>query len=105
MGLEMQNSAAEIKLRAERRAGEMLAKTDKHAGGRPNKNRRHAVTSLPAKLKEMGIAKKQSSRWQTIAALPEEEFEGHVQEYKGKNKEITTAAALTPTDSLRVGKS
>lgn len=42
MGLEMQNSAAEIKLRAERRAGEMLKSADKHTGGRPKKNPLHA---------------------------------------------------------------
>ncbi len=76
MGLEMQNAAAEIKLRAERCAGEMLSVIDKHPGGRPSKNRRHDVTSLPAKLKEIGVAKKQSERWQTIAALPLKDFEG-----------------------------
>ena len=38
MGLEMQNNAAEIKLRAERRAGEMLDGSLPHKGGRPKKN-------------------------------------------------------------------
>ena len=37
MGLEMQNNAAEIKLRAERRAGEMLEESLAHKGGRPKK--------------------------------------------------------------------
>ena len=34
-GLEMQNQCAAIKLRAERKAGEMLAEMDKHPGGNP----------------------------------------------------------------------
>jgi hypothetical protein len=38
----MQNDAAEIKLRAERKAGAMLAERDKNLGGRP-KNFQHDV--------------------------------------------------------------
>ena len=56
----------------------------KHPGGRPSKNRRHAVTSLPAKLKEIGVAKKQSERWQSIAALPKKDFEGYIRKHKEK---------------------
>jgi hypothetical protein len=37
--LEAANSAAEIKLRAERRAGEILAEDDKIRLGRPQKKR------------------------------------------------------------------
>ena len=36
LGLEAQNDAAEIKLRAERRLGELLAEQDKHRGGNVN---------------------------------------------------------------------
>jgi hypothetical protein len=36
--LEMQNAVAEIKLRAERRAGELLAAMEKHSGGKPTSN-------------------------------------------------------------------
>ena len=35
--LEMQNNCAEIKIRAERRAGELLQEIDKNRGGRPTK--------------------------------------------------------------------
>src|SRR5919205_1690622 len=43
LGLEAQNDAAEIRLRAERRAGELLAEMAKHPGGRPE-----AENPLPA---------------------------------------------------------
>jgi hypothetical protein len=36
--LEMQNWCAEIKIRAERRGGELLQDMDKHAGERPMEN-------------------------------------------------------------------
>ena len=35
LGLEAQNDAAEVRLRAERRAGELLSDMHKHTGGRP----------------------------------------------------------------------
>ena len=72
MGLEMQNNAAEIKLRAERRAGEMLGQMEKAKGAAEKgwKTQRHAVTTLS----EIGIQKKQSERWQSIAAMPEKEI-------------------------------
>lgn len=52
--LEMQNQCAEIKLRAERRAGEILAVTEKHRAGRPPENRSHDVTDLPPRLEDLG---------------------------------------------------
>ncbi len=74
MGLEMQNNAAEIKLRAERRAGEMLKRMEKAKGAAKKgwKTRSHDVTALS----EVGVTKMQSSRWQSIAALPKKDFEG-----------------------------
>jgi hypothetical protein len=71
----MQNDAAEIGLRAERRAGEMLQESELHKGGRPKKTADNvSVVSEPIKLAEVGISHKQSERWQAIASIPEEEF-------------------------------
>ena len=77
--LEMQNQCAEIKIRAERKAGEMLAETELDKGGRPSENHLHDVSGLP-KLKELGIAEIQSHRWQKIASIPEDKFEEHIKE-------------------------
>lgn len=70
-----QNHAAEIKLRAERRAGELLAEMDKHEGGRPVKTADTVSAVTPPTLEQLGISDKQSSRWQGIAAIPEPLFE------------------------------
>ena len=89
-GLEAQNAAAEIKIRAERRAGVLLAKMEKQSGARGvgKKVESHAATPLS----EMGLDKFQSSRWQTEAIVPEKQFETFLAETRDAGKEITSAA-------------
>lgn len=61
----------QIKIRAERRAGEMLKKAEKNEGGRPTENPSHDATGfIPPTLTELGISKDQSSRWQLEAEIP-----------------------------------
>ena len=92
-GLEIQNQVAEIKLRAEKRIGEMLKETPKHEGGRPSENRLQDVTGFQT-LKDLGIEKIQSHRWQTIASLPDDQFEQYVSDVKKSNEELTTTGIL-----------
>ncbi len=92
-GREMQNDIAEIKLRAERRLGEMLGEMDKAKGGRPEIT---GNTMLPVNegstLADIGISKMQSSRWQRAATILEETFEAHIAEVKTKpDGELTSA--------------
>src|SRR5262249_28007276 len=79
--LEMQNMAAEIRLRAERRAGQLLLEMEKNPGtrgtARPPKDgtkveRSSKSTAHPPKLDEIGITKDQSSKWQRLALLVDE---------------------------------
>lgn len=92
--LEMQNHCAEIKLRAERRAGEMLRDMDKNTGGNPNLLQRETGYEPPT-LSELGISRTQSHRWQIEASVPEEVFERHVAEVKASGDELTSASLLT----------
>lgn len=85
-GLEMQNQCAEIKIRAEVRAGELLAETVEP--GRPSK-RSHDATILPE-----GISKTQSSRWQAMAGIPEGVREQHIAEVKAEGGELTSAGLI-----------
>lgn len=61
VGSEAVNDAMEIVLESERRLGTMLAETPKHNGD----PRLHDVT----RLKELGISKIQSHRWQAEASV------------------------------------
>lgn len=73
--------ASEIRIRAERRCGQMLAEQEKATGARGNLRGQGAkiVQSCSATTQKtlagMGISKDQSSRWQKLAAVPEPEFE------------------------------
>lgn len=76
--IEMVNWAAEIKVRAERKAGELLIEMkdrgERHSGHGDQiaaSSHHDAAPTLPA----LGITRDQSSRWQKKAAIPEPEFE------------------------------
>jgi hypothetical protein len=76
--------ATEIRMRAERRAGELLAEMEKNKGAQGNPGgrgakvvRSHDATAHP-KLSDLGVSKTQSSRWQRFAALDAETFESRV---------------------------
>jgi len=93
-GLEAQNAAAEFKLRAERKAGKMLAAMEKRPPGRPAENRSHDVTDLPPSLDELGIDKMQSSRWQSEADVSEEKFEAYIASCRDEGREVTQSGLL-----------
>ena len=71
------NQCAEIKLRAERRAGELL-EDQKAPQGRPNAKTSHAVTFY----KDIGIDRRQSHRWQQIASLNDSTFDDYIEQAK-----------------------
>jgi hypothetical protein len=63
--VELQAWVTEIRLRAERRTGELLRGMQKHRGGNPNlSNRDDGLLTL----KRLGISRDQSSEWQALAA-------------------------------------
>lgn len=132
--LESINHAAEIKIRAERRLGELLkeqpkakpwANVDDGSSSTLEekeqsisnetlplliKDESKVISSVeeleqnlaklekkikqvaPPTLKEQNISPKQSSRWQQIANIPEENFEAHIAITKEAKKELTTAS-------------
>jgi hypothetical protein len=71
------DQATEIRLRAERRAGELLKDVEKNGGAVPGKTGRKArpVLDTTPKLSDLGVNKSQSSRWQKLAAIPDGDFE------------------------------
>lgn len=96
LGLVAQNEVAELKLRAERRAGQMLADFALHGGKRNPRERK-------LKLEDLGISKDQSSRWQLLARIKDRKFDEFIDSVRTNGQELTTALALRFAKKL-VGK-
>ena len=103
---QLEIDAAEIRIRAERRLGELL-KWQKENGGLNTGSRGQLVgrdssggaiaeppENSPPKLQDVGIDKKLSSHAQKVAEIPEQEFEGIVGEWRESletaNERVTT---------------
>jgi hypothetical protein len=96
--------ATEIKVRAERKAGEMLtemARTGERAvqGDGPKFDRGNSsiaelVTDRPKTLEELGVSKRESHRWQSLASMSDEHFETAVATAKDTAGQVTTAFML-----------
>jgi hypothetical protein len=117
LGLESQNKAAEIKIRAERRIGELTQeKAPKEqrreqaasvgesrkkskpkssaSSSKRNAQAAQCATALEKVCEEAGINKDLQRRCETVAVIPEEQFEVMIATAKDQEKELTTAAAV-----------
>lgn len=95
---ELIEKATEIRVRAQRKAGEMLAQAARQgqrATGRENmKQVPESHQSTPVTLAQIGITKDQSSRYQSLASMSDEHFETAVATAKDTAGEVTTAFML-----------
>jgi hypothetical protein len=89
----MEVDAAEIRIRAERRLGEMIVETKAAGGLNPSATLKRGPVVVTddhgkkaPKLADAGISKDQSSRAQKLAAIPDAEFEAEVGEWRGRVK-------------------
>lgn len=103
---ELANQCAEIRIRAERRLGQMLKEQKENNGMAkpgPKIDQSHDGTELiTPTLADMGITKNMSSRAQTIASVPEEQFEEVIADFKDQQKELTSNAIKQLTDKPHV---
>ena len=90
---EVVRKACQIKLRAERRAGELMQQMPKQGPGEYKRSQGATVQTLD----EQGIDKRDASKWQRIASIPDHEFES----WLTTAKDITTAGALQVSRSFQ----
>ena len=95
---ELIGYATEIRMRAERRAGQLLAemaeKKERHTG-KAGKGSRVATPTKQPKLADIGVTKSQSSRWQKLADKSEKDFEAVVETAKTKSVASTEKVSTT----------
>ena len=95
-GLDIQNDCAEIRLRADRRIGELTREME-HARPGPAPSDVFQGETQPAKgdaLKAAGLTRLEAHRNEQLAAIPAEVFERHIAETKGARKELTKVGVM-----------
>ena len=92
---EAERQACEIRLRAERRWGQ-LRKTEVAPQGRPGKTSDSATFKSQRHLDELGVSRDQSSQWQQLAEVPEDVFEEAVKQPGATTGGIIAAHAAKP---------
>jgi hypothetical protein len=71
--IENERQACLIRLRAERKCGELLKQIEMAKGGQPYQS--DGATGRTPTLVDRGISRDQSSRWQKLADVPADKFE------------------------------
>lgn len=95
---EIANDAVEIRLRAERKAGELLRlMAERGERARAADNLRHSSKSrdVSSTLSDLAITHMQSARWQAIESVPIDIFESYIQKTRLlESGELTTSALM-----------
>lgn len=102
------DKATELRTRAERKAGHMLRESaEKGERALPKTSRRtdlvetnDEVSAAPT-LAEIGVTRDQSSKWQQVAALTDDEFEEALETTKAITHEISTPKVLRAVQQAR----
>jgi hypothetical protein len=92
---QLEIDASEIRIRAERRLGEMIREQKNgeglaKPGPKPEIGTHKEPNSTPT-LADIGISKKLSSRAQSLAAIPDEDFEVTLDEHRAQQQAVTVA--------------
>jgi len=96
------DNATDIRMRAEIRGGELLKEMAKRgerqkAGGSP----RGVNSNGSLLLKDLGISKMQSSRWQKLASLPKDQQEDKISRAKKKQRAVLDGTAKRTRVEMR----
>lgn len=86
---EMERWAVEIRLRAEHKAGRLLA--EMAASGQREKQGGDRAKSRAVTLRDLGISKMQASRWQASAKMAQADFEAYLAGHSGERMPSSSA--------------
>jgi hypothetical protein len=83
--------AGELALRVKQKAGAMLTEASKDQGGRPQKTpvKLRGVSEYRQMIELWEISESTAQRWQKVAAVPNEVFEGYITNATVEGAEIT----------------
>lgn len=93
-GRKAECEASELVIRVKRRMGELLATMERKGDGRPPDKTVAACHGFLPTLADLGLDRKEASRYQRIAEVPQEKFEHVVADTIASGKPITQAAVI-----------
>lgn len=102
LGRDAEVYAAEIRVRAERRIGELTAALPTQAGGRPSENdtdERYGFASKAQVLRQAGVQQQRASEYERLASMPDDLFEVKLRQATTAGAPITTTGLLRLTAS------
>jgi hypothetical protein len=103
LGYANQNAAANIAIKARRKAGEIARQIERELGGRPMKTCQPGLassTDLQNAAEELGVNRETLRQWQTLAATTsEEDIDQAAARATEEKRELTTADLLPRTKS------
>lgn len=97
--VEAESRACEIRLRSERKAGQLLRERDKANSPGWNQYRGRSddpTDRTPPTLRDLGVSKQQSSDWQRLADVPADQFEAALTDPNHKPSTAGILEAATP---------
>ena len=86
---DIERDAAEIRVRAERRLGQLLLEMPKNSGAKGRGKSALVTDEDTPKLGDAGISYDLSARAQSLARIPEEQFEQTLGEHRQEQKKVT----------------
>jgi hypothetical protein len=97
---EAERQAATIRIRAERKVGELTLEMEKRPGTRtdlePRSTTVQGSTTKQAQLAAEGISRKQAAQWEQLAAIPEDRFKAALAEAERPTTSGIIAATAPP---------
>jgi len=93
--------ATEIKVRAERKCGELLRAVERAPGNRTDRTSYEPVTKYQQALNDNNLNHMAASRFQQLASMSEEHFEAAVATAKDTAGQVTTAFMLREAGKAR----
>jgi|SRR5882672_961534 len=97
---ENERRACEIRLRAERKAGQLSAKLNRSNPGKRKKDLGSAVVPKSKKLHDAGISPRQAKAWEKLAAVPDQQFEAALNSATKPTTNGIIASATPPKQNL-----
>jgi N6-adenosine-specific RNA methylase IME4 len=99
---ELIDHATDIRMRAEIRAGELLAAMAARKERKTQSGDKRAKSQPVTSLFDLGVSKMQSSRWQKLAALPKQDQEQKIARAKRKAKAALDGTAKRERAEMRL---